>query len=270
VTSRFRALLLEGLKRFASEGPPSDADLMVWMDRLQRALEIEVPTDDESRKLLRTVLEGIYAREVERGGVAKRVPGVERYTVDQVLPALRAELDRRIFAAADLIRINKAQRKAQTLQRFAGWITSVPIGGSAATDLRAAAREIAKPIAQVKFEARRVAIDQGHKMSAAVAHVVAQQNGAIAAIWHDRGQYDRGYDARPEHLKRSGKLFLVRDSWGITEGLIRKGSAPYYEDTEQVATLPYCSCWAEWVTQVQRLPEELLTAKGRMWALGTA
>jgi hypothetical protein len=270
VTSAFRALLLEGLKRFAEEGPPSDADLANWMDRLQRALEIEVPTDDESRKALRNVLEGIFAREVERGGIAKRVPGIERYTLAQVAPQLRAELDRRIFAAADLIRINKAQRKAQTLQRFAGWITSVPIGGSAATDLRAAAREIGKPMAQVKYEARRVAIDQGHKLSAAVAHVVAQQNGAIAAIWHDRGQYDRGYDARPEHLKRSGKLFLVRDSWAATEGLVRRGG-PYYDDlADPVAFLPFCSCWAEWISSPARLPEDLLTAKGRMWVKGAA
>ena len=269
MTSRFRALLTEGLKRFAAEGPPSDVELAVWLERLQRELEIEMPTDDESRKALRDVLEVIYARDVERGGLAKRVPGVDKYTIAQVAPRLRAELDRRIFAAADLIRINKAQRKAQTLQRFAGWITSIPIGGSNETDFRSAAREIAKPISQVKYEARRVAIDQAAKLSAAIAHVVAQQNGAIAAIWHDRGEHDRGYDARPEHLKRSGQLFLVRDSWAMNDGLIRRGG-PYYDDTEGVATLPYCSCWAEWISAPQRLPEDLLTAKGRLWVRGAA
>ena len=261
--------MLEGLKRFAEEGPPSEVELQVWLERLQRDLEIEMPTDDENRKALRDILEGIYARDVDRGGISKRIPGVDRYTIQQVLPRLRAELDRRIFAAADLIRINKAQRKAQTLQRFAGWITSIPVGGSNETDLRAAASEIAKPIAQVKFEARRVAIDQGHKLSAAVAHIVAEQNGAIAAIWHDRGQYDHGYDARPEHLKRSGKVFLVRDSWAAKEGLVARGGA-YTDSVTQPAEEVYCSCWWEWITTPHRLPADLLTAKGRMWVKGAA
>jgi hypothetical protein len=269
MTSRFRALILEGLKRFADTGPPNDAELNDWMMRLHRALEIEVPSDPESAQQLRTVLEAIYAREVDRGGVAKRIPGVERYTIAQVAPQLRAELDRRIFAAADLIKINKAQRKAQTLQRFAGWITSVPIGGSAETDLRAAASEIAKPIARVKYEARRVAIDQGHKLSAAVAHVVAQGSGAIAAIWHDRGQHDHGYDARPVHLARSGKLFLVRDSWAQTEGLVKAGG-PYTDEIEQPAELPYCSCWWRWISSPGAIPEEFLTARGRLWVQGAS
>lgn len=267
MSSRFRALLLEGLKRFAESGPPSDAELQEWMLRLHAALDLEAPTDAESTKLLRDVLTSIYDREVTRGGVKKRVPEVLRYTIDRVAPHLRAELDRRIFAAADLIKINKRQRKAQTLHRFAGWITSVPIGGSAETDLRAAASEIAKPVAQVKFEARRVAIDQGMKLAASVAHVVAQDSGAIAAIWHDRGEQDHSYDARPIHLARSGKLFLVRDSWAMNEGLIKRGG-PYMDEIEQVAELPFCSCWYEHISSPGRLPEDLLTAKGRLWVKG--
>jgi hypothetical protein len=268
VTVRVRALLQEALRLF-SEAPPSDAQLQEWTMRLHAALEQEMPSDEETRKLLKDVLGTIYVREVERGGVAKRVPDVLRYTIDRVAPELRAELDRRIFAAADLIRLNKAERVGQTLKRFSGWLSSIPPGGTAETDLRSVASEILKPTAQVKFEARRVAIDQGHKLSAAVAHVVARGEGAIAAIWHDRGEHDRGYDARPEHLKRSGKLFLVRDSWATKDGLVRPGG-PYTDDFEQPAEFPMCSCWWEWQTQPGALPETLLTAKGREWVKGAA
>jgi len=269
VSSRFRALLLEGLKRFAAFGPPSDFELADWMARLHTALDLEMPSDQESQKLLRDVLGSIYERQVVKGGIKRRVPEVLRYTLDQVAPQLRAELDRRIYAAADLIKINKAQRKAQTLQRFAGWLSSIPIGGSAETDIRAAASEIAKPIAQVKFESRRVAIDQGHKLNAAVAHVVAQGAGAIAAIWHSRGEKDHSYDARPKHLARAGKLFLVRDSWAMEGGLVKRGG-PYTDEIEQPAELPFCSCFYEYMSSPGRLPEETLTAQGKLWVKGAA
>lgn len=268
MTSKFRALIHEGLKRFAQSGPPSDAELQDWTMRLAREIDIALPTDAESQKLLRDVLSTVYARQIERGGIRKRVPEVLRYTIDRVEPTLRAELDRRIFAGADLIKINKEQRKAETLRRFAGWITSIPIGGRAKADIRQAASEILKPIKQVKFEARRVAIDQGHKLNAAVAHVVAMDSGAIAAIWHDRGEFDHGYDARPEHLKRSGKLFLVRSSWAMDGGLVKRGSAPYTDEIEQVAEFPFCSCTYEYISSPGRLPDELLTAKGRLWVKG--
>lgn len=263
-SSKFRALVLEALKQFAESGPPSDLKLQDWLARLHYQLDIDVPTDVETAHLLRDVLTSIYTRDVINGGVEKRVPDVLRYTIDLVEPRLRAELDRRIFAAADLIRINKAQRKAETLRRFAGWITSVPVGGSSTTDLRAAASEIVKPIRQIKYEARRVAIDQGHKLAAAVAHVVSQEAGAIAAIWHDRGEFDRSYDARPEHLKRSGKLFLIRDSWAMNEGLIKRGG-PYTDEFEDVGEYPFCSCYYEYISSPGRLPDELLTEKGREW-----
>ena len=110
-----------------------------------------------------------------------------------------------------------------------------------------------------------MAIDQGHKLSAAVAHVVAIGSGAIGAVWHDRGEHDHGYDARPEHLKRSGTLFLVRDSWAMTEGIIRRAGLRYTDEIEQPAELPFCSCFYEYLTSPRSLPETVLTAKGREW-----
>ena len=265
IQPNFRALLLQALKEFALHGYRNETHLQEWLMRLHAALERELPADAWVRTQLAGVLDRIFRRDVVNGAVMKRVPGITRYTLDRISPSLRAELDRRIFAGIDLIRLNKRAATQKTLQRFAGWVSSVPRFGSATTDLRAVASEMAKPVAQVKYEARRVAIDQGHKLSAAVAHVVAQEAGAIAAIWHDRGQYDHGYDARPEHLKRSGKLFLVRDSWAISGGLIKKSGLSFTDSIEQPAELPYCSCAYEYITTPRDLPTELLTAKGRAW-----
>jgi hypothetical protein len=98
---------------------------------------------------------------------------------------------------------------------------------------------------------------------------VAHGSGAIAAIWHDRGEHDHGYNARPAHLARSGKLFFIRDSWAMTEGLVKRGG-PYTDEQEQPAELPYCSCTFEYMTSPGRIPEEFLTAKGRLWVKGSA
>jgi len=237
---RFRELLKEALKYFADAGFTSEADLEEWLLRLHRSLEAELPTDSEERRQITVILSAVFNRDVLHGGIAKKVPGISRYTLDRIAPSLRAELDRRIWASADLIKLNKAAATQKTLQRFSGWVTSVPRGGSATTNIREAAGDVMKSVAQLKFERRRVAIDQGHKLSAAVAHVVAQGQGAIACIWHDRGEYDRGYDARPEHIARSGKIFLVRDSWAMNEGLVKKGGLKYTDEIEGVAELPFC------------------------------
>lgn len=270
MTRSFRNLLSEGVRKFAEGGYSSEADLQDWLVRLHAALEREIPTDEESRADLKRILEAVYAREVG-GGLARKIPDIERYTLDRVAPHLRAELDRRIFAGADLIRLNKRAAVEKTLQRFAGWVSSVPPEGAIKPDVRGIVSDIGKSVAQLKFERRRVAIDQGHKLSAAVAHVVARGSGAIAAIWHDRGEHDHGYDARPEHLKRSGNLFLVRDSWALDEGLVRKPAGVKYTDEfEQPAELPYCSCYYEYITTPQRLPKEFLTGRGRAYVSGKA
>lgn len=265
MTREFRALLMEGLRRFAQGGYVSETALQDWLVRLQAALERDVPADSESRELLTRILENVYNREIG-SGLQNKIPGVSRYTIDRVSPQLRAELDQRIFAGVELIRLNRRAAVEKTLQRFAGWVSSVPRAGTTETGLRDVASEILKPVARVKFESRRVAIDQGHKLSAAVAHVVSMGEGAIAGIWHDRGEHDRGYDARPEHLKRSGRLYLVRNSWAIQEGLVRPG--PYTDEIEQPAFLPMCSCFYEYITTPQRLPKELLTGRGRAWVAG--
>jgi hypothetical protein len=261
---------MEALRYFAEKGFQSESDLAQWLLKLHAALDRELPTDRYFKAQLDAALGRIFAREV-KSGIAKRVPGVSRYTLDRLAPSLRAELDRRIFAGVDLIKLNRQAAVLKTLQRFQGWVSSIPPHGIAGTNFREVTREIVKPAAQVRYEARRVSIDQGHKLSAAVAHTVAKAAGAVAGIWHDRGEFDHGYDARPEHLKRSGTLYLTRDSWALNEGLIAKRKVAYYDDLpDQAAVLPFCSCYVTWITSLHELPETMLTAKGREWVRSVA
>jgi hypothetical protein len=262
MSKAFRTLLIEALREFSERGYVSESDLQQWTARLHAMIESELPTDEESREVLAGILGSVYAKEY-RSGIARRVPGVSRYTLDRVAPHLRAELDKRIFASADLIRIRKKETVEKTLARFSGWASSQPAAGTFDFSPRALSKQITKDLVSFKFERRRVAIDQGHKLVSNISHVVAMNEGAIAATWYDRGEDDSSYDYRPQHLARSGKLFIVKDSWAINEGLIRRGAAPYTDSVEQPGVPVYCSCFWTWIVHLQDLPETFLTAKGR-------
>lgn len=265
-TQRFRDLLREAIRHFADRGYASQEELNEWLDRLSAAAERDMPHNSEQREKIRREFETIFRRITSEGGMSKRIPGVSRYTIDMVMPELRAELDRRILAASDLIVLNKKAQVQKTLQRFNGWSTSIPKGGLTDIDKRKAFRDIGKSASQVKFEERRVAIDQGHKLMANVTDIVARQDGAIAMIWHSHWRQP-GYDYRVDHKERDQRVYLLKDSWAKKQGLVKPGKVGYLEDITQPGQEPFCRCFGQYLTSLARIPDDMLTAKGRK-ALG--
>lgn len=259
---RFRDILLAAIRHFAESGYASPADLNEWLERLRMAAEREMPGADADRERMRREFAALFLRLTAERSMNKAVPGVSRYTLDRVGPELRAELDRRIIAATDLIRLNREAAVAKTLQRFSGWSTAIPKGGLSDAEKRGAATDIGKSVAQVKFEARRVAIDQGHKLAANVTDIVARSDGAIAVIWHSRWRVP-GYNYRPDHKERDGQVYLIRGSWALNQGLIKTGKAGYIEDITLFGQEPFCMCKGQYLTSLRRLPEDMLTRKGR-------
>lgn len=253
----FQQVVRAAVADLTARGVYSEAQLDQWIMLIRQAAERTTTPDYEVEAALRRH----FGREYER--VINRVSRAERFTLAAINPTLHAEVERRVRMSADLIKINKAERVEKTLSRFRGWTSSIPPGGSRVVDRREVASHIAKPTTQQKFEARRVAIDQGHKLAANVEEIVALHGGAIAGIWHDRGQHDRNYDARKVHLARSGKMFLVRDSWAIKQGLVRRGAGPYMDEIERPAELPFCSCKYKYLSSIRDLPEDWLTEKGK-------
>jgi len=141
------------------------------------------------------------------------------------------------MASANLIRLHREENILRILQRFSGWATSVP-GGGGDVDKREVKKTIAKGFHQLPFEERRLSIDQGHKLIAAVNQTIAEQAGAIAVRW--RHVHQAGYNGRPEHEKRDNEIYALKGNWAIKAGLMKKGHNPYYSDTEQAAEAPYC------------------------------
>lgn len=235
--------------------------LETWLRRLGvAATESLVPVSQLTRTL-QEALTRAFERATSSSRLLKLHPGVSEYTLERVRPQLRAELDRRIVAAAGLIRLNRDASVQRTLQRFAGWSTSIPIGGTAIPQRQEARKAIRKEISALPFEERRVIIDQGHKLSAAVSDIIAKDGGAIAATWwHVR---ETGYKARPEHLDRDGEIFIIRDNWAMKDGLMRTAGASYTDQIEQPGEFVYCRCTYEYLYSLRDLPSKMLTLKGR-------
>lgn len=260
-----RQILMAAIEELSRTGYVSPERVEWWMDEIRRAAETDLRPIEETEREIRARLEAIFSRLIDNGRIADYVPGVTRFDLTMVRPQLRAELDRRILAAADLIKLHRKEAVERTLRRFQGWSTSIPPGGDEAIDKRETRADLGKSVAQLSFEKRRVDIDQGHKLLANISEIVATDSGAIAGIWHDHGEHDRSYDARKAHMARSGKLFLVRDSWAIEQGIVKRGCRPYMDEIERPGQLPFCRCFYTWITSPRRLPDECLTRHGQEW-----
>jgi hypothetical protein len=227
-------------------------------DAAKSSLVPESVMDDQIRRSFGTM----YARLVDRAQLLKWHPGAPRFTLEKVRPQLRAELDRRMMASRELIKLNRARAVEETIQRFAGWATSVPPGGSDASDKTEARQTVRKALAQMPFVDRRLATDQGHKFVANLNNILATDGGALALIWNSNWRQP-GYQYRPDHKERDGNIYVMRDNWALERGLMKLAGRKYYDEITSVGEEISCRCFATYVYTLRRLPDDMLTDKGR-------
>lgn len=261
----FNAVLREAMDYFEANGYDSAEKLAYWMERLRKAAAASMTPKRKMEEQLKAAMTAIYRRLVDKQGILSKHPGVPKFTLDRIKPTLRQELDRRIMANANLITLNKDEEIAATLRRFAGWASSIPVGG---TDLsgKEEAKRIRKGLSGLSFRERRVMIDQGHKLESAINSIVATAGGAIAAVWMSHF-HQAGYDYREDHKERelaSKRLpYLIRDSWALEKGYIKKAGSLYTDEIEQPGEFPYCRCYYRYIYNVRSMPAEMVTEKGR-------
>lgn len=254
-------VLTAAVNDMATFGFDSLERVTYWQARLREAMEASLPSPIEQERQLREALAAVYVRMVDRGQIARFHPGVGRFTLERLRPHLRAELDRRIMAAANLIRLNRAAAIDQTLRRFSGWSTSLPKGQIKTVAKREEKAALRKSLSSLPFETRRVLIDQGHKLTSSINAVVARDGGALAAVWHSHWR-QAGYDYRPDHRERDGQVYLVRGCWANREGLVVPGAAGYSDEVTQPAEEPFCRCYFQYLYNLRQMPTDMLTKKG--------
>ncbi len=233
-----------------------------WLEKIRAAARRSLISEGELDRQLRAILTTVYARMTRAGGMNRYQIGTPRFTLAHIKPRLRAELDRRIMASANLIRLNRQQAIEKTLQRFAGWMSSVPPGGSDVVDKVDTKSDIRKALRQLPFEERRVLIDQGHKLISSINEITAHDGGAIAGLW--RSNYRQvNYNYRQDHKERDDKVYLIRDSWAHQRGYVKPGKAGYTDEITQAAEEPFCRCYYVYIYSLNKIPDDMLTAKGR-------
>lgn len=260
--ARFYEILTAAINDLMEHGFDSQERLDRWTRELNAAARQALVPESVLQRSLTDMLSQVYWRQVGGTKLMKAHPGVSQFTLERIKPKLRAELDRRILASASLIKLNREASIARTLQRFAGWGSSIPIGGTEVGKRKEVKENVRRGIAALPFEERRVVIDQGHKLVAAINEIVAVDGGAIALIWHHVME-GGGYQARPVHVKRNHKIFVLRDNWALQQGLMKLAGAQYYDEITAVGQEPFCRCGAEYLYTLQDLPEKMLTAKGK-------
>jgi hypothetical protein len=232
-----------------------------WLAEIRQAAVRVMMPEDKMAEVLGKTFETIYTRLVEKSGTLKVNPGVSLFTLNKIKPKLRDELDRRIMASANLIVQNREEMIAKTLQRFQGWATSIPPGGSDAQGRLKTKASVGKALKQLPFEERRVLIDQGHKLTSTINDIVAQDGGAIAAVWHSNWR-QVNYNYRKDHKERDEQIYLIRDSWAHKAGLVKPGPAGYYDEITKPGEEVFCRCSCKYLFSIGKLPGIMLTAKG--------
>lgn len=264
----FTRTVREAVKFFLRNGYTSRQELEQWQAIIRQAAESE--TDDDYMSMVSDRLRKSYDLQVSKAGVLERHKGLSRFTLNYMEPKLRSELDRRIMASADLIKLNRTAAINKTVQRFSGWATSIPVqdyvGGGLSASSRsgivANAQHIQKSAEQVDYEARRVMIDQSHKLIANIDNIIATGNNAIAAEWHSHWRQP-GYDYREDHKERDKLVYLIRGNWAQKNGYVKAGPAGYLDEITQPGEEVFCRCYVTYLYNLRSIPEDMLTQKGR-------
>lgn len=257
----FYETISAAIRDMTEHGFDSLSRVEYWLKEIKEAAQRSMIPEDVMERHLRETFYQTYRRQIERGGILRNHPTVSLFDINKVKPHLHAELERRIVASSSLIKLNRSAMIEKTMQRFSGWATSIPLGGSEAVNKRDENKNIRKALSQLPFEERRVAIDQGHKFVAALNEIIATDNNAIACTWHSRWR-ELNYNYRKDHKERDGKVYAIRGCWAIKDGYMKSGNAGYYDDITKVGEEVYCRCSNTFLYSLKSLPRDMLTAKG--------
>ena len=254
----FFEVITEAINDMIDHGFDSQKRVKEWVKKIKEAAKRDMISDSKINKELERSLNQAYSRLVTKGGLISK--DVSKYTIDKLKPTLRAELDRRIMASANLIKYNRQESINTVLRRFEGWATSIPKGGSDVVDKKKEKANVRKSLSKLPFEERRVIIDQTHKLVANINQIVAQDNGAIAAMWHSNWKQE-GYNYRKDHKERDKVIYLIRNSWAREKGYVKPVNG-YTDQITNVGEEVFCRCKYQYIYSLRNLPREFLTKKG--------
>jgi hypothetical protein len=258
----FYRVLTRAIADLTENGFDSAERLAYWIAQIREAAVRSMTPPHILERALNDTLRSVYRSKIDGSEILRLHPGIARFTLERVKPRLHAELERRIMASANLIKLNRVSAIEKTIQRFSGWATSVPPGGTDAAKKVEVKATVRKAVASLPFEERRVLIDQSNKLVSNLSQILATDGGAIAGQWHSRWR-QRNYDYREDHKERDGRIYIVRGNWALERGLMKVDGHEYTDDITAPGEEIFCRCSMRWLYSLRSLPGELITQKGR-------
>src|SRR5271155_4211858 len=103
----FYEALNAAIEDLLEHGFDSKERLDRWLALLARTMQNTLVPERTLQSGLRSALEREFNRVTSRRRLYEVHKGISEFTIKQIQPKLRAELDRRIFASASLIKLNR-------------------------------------------------------------------------------------------------------------------------------------------------------------------
>lgn len=219
-----------------------------------------------------------------RGGYKKNSKGLKGYNPYKFKTKYLRQLNNRIDTALGLIVSHHQAYMLEIVNRYKEWfsIDTQEVRGDKATP-----ESFSKKLSEFchhdkdKFEKHMkfVIKDQSNKLSASMDEITATEGGAFAMIWKTRndkrvvgnpsGLYPKGAPIHGNHYIRNNKLFLLKGSWALKEGYIKKTKeVEYLEDVPDgyPGQAIGCRCYRIDIYSLEDIPSEyhfILTKKGK-------
>ena len=255
MAASFNRLLREAVGHFTRYGFTSPADVNDWLARLNAAAETSLDTAKAHRRVEKA-LSSSFANALGRGRLIRRKGKVSKLSIEQLEPKLRDELERRMYAARELIEGDRRVALEQIHKRFLGIATA----GQNPKAVKEGVRAMGKAERDHKAAARVFAVDQSGKLMRMMDEVIAADSDSIGGFWDATWDIERKH--RIEHAIRHDQWYPRRGSWADNDGFLKRALG-YMDEHDMPGVLINCRCEYRYVYDLEDVPPQFLTAKGR-------
>lgn len=206
----------------------------------------------------------------------KNHKGITKATFNSYKKDFRKELENRIANSFSLIRNKDNEIIAGLSSRFLNWVTinSPDVRGKNTNeDSLLNFLDFGKENGISEDHLKFIIKDQNRKMLASFDSIIAEKNKAIACIWHNRkdkrvvgnpaGIYPKSESkSHGNHWEREGNIYILKNGWAYQKGYVK---GKLYESLEDggVGVSIGCRCYLEYIYNLEDLPQENLTKKGK-------
>lgn len=207
-------------------------------------------------------------------GFQQNNKGLKGWRLCKLKTHFRKALRERITASLLLIKSQNASTMQTLHSRFLGWLT-------APKDTRGALKNTMK-VSQLAHKRdkhfKMILADQTRKMISNFDNIVAEEYKALGFFWKTRrddrvvgkpgGRNPKPSKAHGDHYARQDKFYFFHNNWAVEKRLIdtkHKDFAWADFDDGMPGQPINCRCYAYNVYELEDVPEEFLTDKGRKY-----